>query len=227
MSAIGIAGVMARIATIENRVGSLQQGAFDQALDRATSGAAQPHDEGAALQSVSERYAITGPTVGPLTLGDMVRGLGTAPPIGWSTVHAPGAWQDRIPEAGRPFTEMIGAAAEQSGIDPALLAALVWTESDFRPDAVSRSGAIGLGQLMPATAAGLGVDPTDPSQNLDGAARFLSWQIEQFGSVELGLAAYNAGPGRVREAGGIPDIPETRAYVPRVLERFRLLGGRP
>jgi soluble lytic murein transglycosylase-like protein len=78
---------------------------------------------------------------------------------------------------------------------------------------------------MPATAAGLGVDPWNTAENLDGGARYLAWTIDEFGSIELGLAAYNAGPTRVREAGGIPEIEETQAYVPRVLDYYRQLGG--
>ena len=99
----------------------------------------------------------------------------------------------------------------------------MWAESSFNPSATSPAGAIGLTQLMPATAAGLGVDPWDPQENLLGGASYLSSQIERFGSVELGLAAYNAGPGRVDDAGGVP--PETADYVARVLDYYRVLGG--
>ncbi|MDJ0954325.1 MAG: lytic transglycosylase domain-containing protein [Acidimicrobiia bacterium] len=138
---------------------------------------------------------------------------------------ADGFWAGRLPAAGQTWAGEIEQAAANAGLDPRLLAAMVWQESGFRPDAVSRSGAIGLAQLMPGTADGLEVDPWDPVQNLDGGARYLAWTIEEFGSVELGLAAYNAGPGRVREAGGIPNIAETQAYVPRVLDYYRQLGG--
>jgi soluble lytic murein transglycosylase-like protein len=137
-----------------------------------------------------------------------------------------GAWADALPERGRAWAPAIEAAATAAGVDPGLLAALVWQESGFVPDAISRSGAIGLTQLMPATAAGLGVDPHDPMQNLDGGARYLAWTLQEFGSLELGLAAYNAGPGNVRRAGlQIPDIPETQAYVPKVIGYYRRLGG--
>lgn len=134
-------------------------------------------------------------------------------------------WMSRLPAAGQQWTAEIERAATAAGIDSRLLAAMVWQESGFSADAVSRSGAIGLAQLMPATADGLGVDPHDPVQNLEGGARYLAWTIEEFGSIELGLAAYNAGPGRVREAGGVPNIAETQAYVPRVLDYYRQLGG--
>ena len=135
------------------------------------------------------------------------------------------AWTERLPEGAAEWVPTIERAAAEAGLDPRLLAAMVWQESRFDPDAVSRSGAIGLSQLMPATADGLGVDAHDPVQNLEGGARYLAWTIEEFGSVELGLAAYNAGPGTVRRAGDIPNIPETQAYVPRVIEYYRQLGG--
>ncbi len=136
-----------------------------------------------------------------------------------------GSWSSALPAAGQAWTSEIERAAANAGVDPRLLAAMVWQESGFQPDAVSRSGALGLAQLMPATAEGLGVDPLDPIQNLDGGARYLAWTIKEFGSLELGLAAYNAGPGTVRAAGGIPNIDETQAYVPKVMDYYRRLGG--
>ena len=136
-----------------------------------------------------------------------------------------GEWASGLPEAGKRWAGEIEAAAREAGVDPRLLAALTWAESGFRPDAGSHAGARGLTQLMPGTAAGLGVDPLDPAQNLRGGARYLRAQLDRFGSVELALAAYNAGPGRVAQAGGIPRIAETQAYVPRVLGYFSQLGG--
>jgi len=102
-----------------------------------------------------------------------------------------------------------------------LLGALVWQESRWHPHAVSRKGAIGLTQLMPGTARELGVDPTDPLANLIGGARYLRQLLDQFdGDVEKALAAYNAGPGRVRSAGGVPAIAETRNYVASIVRRI-------
>ena len=115
----------------------------------------------------------------------------------------------------------IAAAAERNGVNADLFTALVRTESAFRADAISPAGAIGLAQLMPGTAAELGVDPYDPIQNLEGGARYLRQQLDRFGQVELALAAYNAGPARVADAGGIPNIAETRSYVELVLDRFQ------
>ena len=121
--------------------------------------------------------------------------------------------------AGSPaaFAPLFEAATQRYGLPSGLLQAVARAESGFNPNAVSRAGAQGLMQIMPGTARGLGVDPLDPAQAVDGAARLLSDLIGQFGSLDLALAAYNAGPGAVRRHGGIPPFAETRAYVPRVL----------
>lgn len=107
--------------------------------------------------------------------------------------------------------------ARQYNIPVDLFSRLINQESGWRPDAVSPAGAIGFGQLMPGTAADLGVDPYDPEQNLRGAASYLRQQLDAFGSPELALAAYNAGPGNVRRYGGIPPFEETQNYVRAIL----------
>ena len=103
----------------------------------------------------------------------------------------------------------------------ALFRSNIAVESAFNPDARSPVGAIGLGQLMPATAETLGVDPQDPEDNLRGSARYLLAQLESFGSADLALAAYNAGPEAVRKYGGIPPYAETLAHVAKVLRLTR------
>jgi soluble lytic murein transglycosylase-like protein len=117
--------------------------------------------------------------------------------------------------AGTPYAAEITAAAKAHGLDPALLAGLVKQESGFKPDAGSPAGARGLTQLMPATAAGLGVtNVLDPVQNLNGGAKYLKQQLDAFnGDTALALAAYNAGPGAVKRFGGIPPYAETQNYV--------------
>lgn len=121
--------------------------------------------------------------------------------------------------SGTPFGAEIDAAAARHGIDPKLLAGLVRQESGFDPGARSGAGAVGLTQLMPATARELGVtDPTDPVQALDGGARYLRAQLDRFGGdPALALAAYNAGPGAVQRYGGVPPFAETQNYVRNVL----------
>jgi hypothetical protein len=116
-----------------------------------------------------------------------------------------------------PFRDLFEAAGAKHGVDPRLLAAVAKVESGYNPNATSSAGATGLMQFMPATARGMGIDPSDPAQAIDGAARYLKGQMNRFGSVELALAAYNAGPGAVVRAGGIPNNSQTRAYVPKVL----------
>lgn len=114
------------------------------------------------------------------------------------------------------------AAAKANGIDPVLFRRQIAAESGFNPNARSKAGAMGLGQLMPGTAAGLGVkDPWDPQQNLDGAARYLAQQIKAFnGDIRLALAAYNAGPGAVRKYGKVPPYRETQNYVHTILHGY-------
>ncbi len=127
--------------------------------------------------------------------------------------------EDMFPHlAGQPLAQLAAEIAGTEGIPPALFIALVEAESSFDPDAISVKGAIGLTQLMPATAEELGVDPEDPIDNLAGGARYLAAQYRRFGSWDLALAAYNAGPSRVAKAGGVPDITETRNFVGRVLD---------
>lgn len=178
-----------------------------------------------AANSVAPAHSVGGFQLVGMLGTPIIRSSGRATPLPTEFTIPPGDWHLALPAAGRPWAGAIEDAATRNGVDPRLLAALVWGESEFTPDAVSHAGAIGLTQLMPATAAGLGVDPTDPIANLDGGARYLADMLREFGSLELGLAAYNAGPGSVRRAGGIPAIPETQAYVPKVLGYYQVLGG--
>jgi hypothetical protein len=106
-----------------------------------------------------------------------------------------------------------------------LIAAIVQSESSGDPRATSKSGAIGLMQLMPGTAATLGVDPHDPAQNIIGGSQYLSSLLKRFGSIPLALAAYNAGPEAVMKYRGIPPFPETQQYVKRVLGLYRQFLG--
>ncbi len=149
--------------------------------------------------------------------------------------------ESAMPEAATPtgdtnplsFTQVANAAgperwsgrvaelAAKYDISPALLEAVVWQESRWNTAAVSPVGARGLTQLMPGTARAMGVNPHDPHANLEGGARYLRMQLDAFGGdVEKALAAYNAGPGRVQKAGGIPAIRETQMYVVSIMARL-------
>jgi Peptidase family M23/Transglycosylase SLT domain len=123
-----------------------------------------------------------------------------------------------------PYAAEIRAAAIANGIDPSLLAGLVYAESSFHPKSLSSCGASGLTQLMPATAASLGVtDIWDVQQNLNGGAKYLATQIKRFGRVDLALAAYNAGPGAIARLGVVPD--SKRGYVNKILTKWQSYQG--
>lgn len=130
---------------------------------------------------------------------------------------------------GRIPPDLAGWAAYYArgyGLDPDLLIALVWVESRFCPQAVSPKGAVGLGQIMPATGRAIGISRerlSHPQWNLWGAARHLRQLWDSFRSWPLALAAYNAGSGAVRKYGGIPPYPETQKYVRDVLWVYQWL----
>lgn len=115
------------------------------------------------------------------------------------------------------YLEKARAAAAKWGVPEDLFLKLITQESGWNPQAVSPKGAVGLAQLMPGTADHLGVDINDPEANLDGGARYLSMMFARFGSWKLALAAYNAGPMAVEQAGGVPEYAETIAYVAAIL----------
>lgn len=115
------------------------------------------------------------------------------------------------------FLEAARAAARRHGVPEDLFLRLVQQESGWNPGAVSHKGATGLAQLMPATARRLGVDETDPHENLEGGARYLRMMYDRFGNWRHALAAYNAGPEAVEKHGGVPPYDETRNYVVAIL----------
>ena len=120
--------------------------------------------------------------------------------------------------ASTPYAPEIDAAAAKYSVDPALLRGLIRQESNFNAGATSPAGARGLTQLMPGTAAALGVDPSVPAQAIEGGAKYLRQQLDRFGNDPAkALAAYNAGPGAVQRYGGVPPYAETQNYVRKVM----------
>jgi soluble lytic murein transglycosylase-like protein len=147
----------------------------------------------------------------------------------------PTLWEEVVAEAvarAQPVSRAaidrdVKANAAAAGVDPALIEAIISNESGFDVNATSRAGACGLMQLMPQTAAGLGVsDPYDPGQNVRAGTRYLRELLDRFGNVELAIAAYNAGPGAVERYGGVPPYAETRRYVRDVLAVYHVLRTR-
>ena len=118
---------------------------------------------------------------------------------------------------------LMSSVACEQGIPVGLFDAMILRESGYDPAAISSKRAFGFAQLMPGTATALGVNRYDPLQNMRGGARYLRQQLDRFGRVELALAAYNAGPGRVR-GGIVPAITETQAYVSAILDHWQRLG---
>lgn len=123
------------------------------------------------------------------------------------------------------YVGTIEQASAANAIPASLLSALLYHESRFETDAVSQAGAEGIAQFMPGTAAGMGIDPTNPVQSIQGAAQLLGNYTRQFGSYADALAAYDAGPGAVEQYGGVPPYAETQAYVPSVLSLAGLSAG--
>jgi soluble lytic murein transglycosylase-like protein len=122
--------------------------------------------------------------------------------------------------------QLADAAADKYGLPRRLVRSVISTESDFEPRAISPKGAIGLMQLMPATAEALGADPHDPAQNVDAGTRYLRDLLEKYdGALWHALAAYNAGPGAVDKYQGVPPYRETIDYVGRIDRDLKKAGG--
>ena len=123
------------------------------------------------------------------------------------------------------YTDLIEPTARRVGVNVALVKSICKAESAFNPDAASPKGALGLMQVMPATAQEMGLDASQPAQNLEAGTRYLKWLLARYSKTKNGLpraiAAYNAGPGAVDRFHGIPRFRETRTYVARVLKYFK------
>lgn len=206
-SAIGASGPQAAIA----RIAELQQ-----LVSRAHG--VQPAQGAAATLGTSFASVLQGAGVGQaITAAAPTSGAGLGGGLTTTPVGGP-TGSGQLGGTPSPYDDLIIASAQRHGLDPALLKGLIRAESDFDPNAGSGAGAVGLTQLMPGTAAALGVtDPRDPAQSIEGGAKYLKQQLDAFGGdVTKALAAYNAGPGAVARYGGVPPYAETQAYVQRV-----------
>ena len=147
-----------------------------------------------------------------------------------SVASVPVSSPDLVNADNRALTRSVGSRyasheiVRNAGIDPRefiiFFEVMIETESAMKETAVSHAGAIGLAQLMPGTAQYLGVNPHNRAENLDGGARYLLEQIQEFGTLSLAVAAYNAGPGAVRQYGGVPRYRETERHVAMVMSNY-------
>lgn len=138
------------------------------------------------------------------------------------TLFAPGTLPGPSKIEGKKLDDILNGASEKYGLDRKMLEAVIKTESNFNPRAVSKKGAMGLMQLMPNTAWDMNVkNPFDPAQNVDGGAKYLKSMMDKFGDPQLALSAYNAGPKAVETYKGIPPYQETQDYVKKVMQLLK------
>jgi len=196
-----LSAVMTRIQEIQSRIANLSgtpraPSSFSDVLDSATSSARK---EAAAPRAIGSLAPAT-PTALLDPNGNAVR------PIPLSG------------DGDGAYDSIIAQSAQKYGVDADLIKAVIQTESSGNPRAVSRAGAMGLMQLMPANATDAGVtDPFDPGQNIDAGTQQLSTLLTKYdGNLDLALSAYNAGPGAVSKYGGVPPYPETQDYVRKI-----------
>lgn len=215
MRPAAIESVIGRMHAIDARFGQRTQTAAALGGGSSSSGPsfAEVLNHTAITSTPSDPLASTGLQVGDeMTIGGV-----TLASVNPSTVTDPllqGAVGSDI-----PYADEFEAAGARYGVPPRLLASLAWVESRYQVDAVSSAGAIGMMQIMPVTAQELGVDPTDPIQAIDGAARLLAAHHVRFGSWDLAMAAYHSGGGAVARAGNQAP-PRAAEYVRRIHDRL-------
>jgi soluble lytic murein transglycosylase-like protein len=206
------------IESVMSRVEQIQAMLAGATTTPASSGSAASFSSALADASTAaapaDATATADPTAAASTLASLSSPVGGTAAYGTTTATTGATAGGDLP-ASVPYAAQITAAARANGIDPALLAGLIKQESGFNPNAGSAAGARGLTQLMPSTAAGLGVSNVlDPAQSIQAGAKYLKEQLDTFGGdVTKALAAYNAGPGAVKRFGGVPPYAETQNYV--------------
>ncbi len=191
MSAVSpIASITARIAAIESRIG----------VRRPTSPSSSSQAGSAAWAGAAAASGLTGSSA-PATVVPVSQGVGVS----------------TLPVSNVPYAAEFNAAATAHDVPARLLAAVAYVESRFDTSAVSPAGAVGLMQFMPATAAGMGVDPYNPRSAIDGAARYLRSNFERFGSWDMAVAAYNVGPSAIAKQGSLSPGTQASTYLSSVL----------
>ena len=209
---IPIGSISARIDAIQQRIDSITG---DQAQSEAASAPANSQSSGAFTQALAGASSVGGenppdaPSVSNFGMGEIGPDGSPVRPLDPSQTTG-----SKVAD----YAPQIGAAAAKYGIDPKIVSAVMQAESGGNPNAVSRTGAQGLMQLMPSTARSVGVtNPFDPAENIDGGARQIASLLSEFGGdLDLALAGYNAGSGAVKRFGGIPPYPETQSYVRKI-----------
>lgn len=200
----GPAAIRTRMSEIREKFEASKREEFQDTLDKAK-GTPAPLSG-----SIGPNGSLSEDTLGPLPPAD---------PSNFDLIKGPigGRLSDKVQIQG-----LIAQVAREQNIDQNLLKAVVEAESDYNQNEVSKAGAQGLMQLMPGTAKELGVvNPFNPFENLTGGAKYLNQMIKKYdGNLSLALSAYNAGPGKVNAAHGIPNIPETKRYVNRILTQL-------
>ena len=205
-----------------------------QAMDQFSTAPDQGPAEGGGPATIAYSPVPYSPTVGLQVPAWMMPNRAVQPAMvavsagGCASAYRPSGTLTRIAEERRRIIyPLVVEAACSAGLPVGLMDALIMQESRYNPLAISPKGAIGLSQLMSDTARSLGANPYDVRGNLLGGARYLRQQMDEFRAPHLALAAYNAGPGRVRHARGVPAIAETRNYVDRVLSNWLTVTGSP
>jgi hypothetical protein len=218
-----IGGITARISEIQSRIAALsslpaspvaeaspgQPASFAQALDTARAPDAGPPIGGSTLLPEGPGHVF----VPPASLGPLPGSLGALPVTPGSSNVIP-----LVQTSSSSYGDMIQRYAAQNGLEPALVHAVIKTESDGNPRCVSSAGAMGLMQLMPENVKEAGIsDPFDPEQNIAAGTKQLGGLMSQYhGNLDLALAGYNAGPRNVHKYGGVPPFTETHNYIKRV-----------
>ncbi|SFT71129.1 Transglycosylase SLT domain-containing protein [Selenomonas sp. GACV-9] len=211
---MGVRAVQARIAQLQQQFGmpgpvpgmDFQQ-KLDKEIQRAKTGGTAAAAAGAAAETAKLKDAV---------VHSSNDAGSTANPFPSYSVNS------SLPVADQNLSTLIDAAARKYNVDPKLVSAVAEVESGGNQDATSSAGAVGVMQLMPDTAAALGVNPYDKKSNIEGGAKYLRQMLDAFdGDVRRAVAAYNAGPQAVRDYGGVPPYQETQNYVSKVLDIYR------